>query len=309
MTFLTGLHGTIATLLICALLFIDEAGVPLPFAPNEFLLVVAGLLIAGGALSPLVFFPLALTAMVGGLLTGFGWARAIGPAQLRTLATKLRATRAYDHATARMRTTNERQVAVTRLIPGIRVYATLAAGAAGVDRMVFLRGAIPSLALWLTAVTGLGYVVGLPAVRFLTEIERVAISGGILVILGLLAYRAARTSPRDGRGVGPFTGARMPLRLGLAVAADAGVVACIAAGFDRITRFFLHLPIPTGKVDTAIVLTAIAVSYVVAARTGSRGETAGERLFDVSYVHPRSAAQRTAAPGGASMDPESPVVP
>ena len=38
MTVLQGLHGLIAVLLLCTLLFIDEAGVPLPVAPNEALL-------------------------------------------------------------------------------------------------------------------------------------------------------------------------------------------------------------------------------------------------------------------------------
>ena len=66
MNLIVGVHGTVALVLLCAMLFIDEAGVPLPFAPNELLLIVAGLLISTHGLSAFLFFPLALTAMCGG---------------------------------------------------------------------------------------------------------------------------------------------------------------------------------------------------------------------------------------------------
>ena len=45
MSFLEGLHGTVAAVLICTLLLVDEAGVPLPFAPSEVLLLLTGVLI------------------------------------------------------------------------------------------------------------------------------------------------------------------------------------------------------------------------------------------------------------------------
>jgi membrane protein DedA with SNARE-associated domain len=102
MSFLTGLHGSIATLLLCLLLFIDEAGIPLPFAPSEVLLIMAGLLIASGALSPLVFFPIAFLAMIGGSFLGYSWAKAIGTNQIGNLAEKLRARRTYERATKRI---------------------------------------------------------------------------------------------------------------------------------------------------------------------------------------------------------------
>src|SRR6202043_2011926 len=68
MNFLDGLHGAVALALLCGLLFAEEAGVPLPFAPGELNLMAAGLLIATGALNPFVYFPLALVACVAGSL-------------------------------------------------------------------------------------------------------------------------------------------------------------------------------------------------------------------------------------------------
>ncbi len=287
--FLTGLHGALVTVLLCALLFIDEAGVPLPFAPNEVLLIIAGLLIASGSLPWFAIYPLAVLAILLGALTGYSWANHVGPEQLRSIAGRLRALRPYDKATERMRDANVRAIAVTRCIPGIRVYATLVAGAADVPLRTFMRASIPAALVWTAVMLGLGIVVGAPAAQFFTSIEKLALSGGILVLTGIVAYRAARMAPRAWSDEAPFAGITTWHRVVLAFLLDAGVVAVIAAGIDRITRFVLQFRLASftiaSEYDFAIILAAIAVAYVIASRHGQRGETAGERLFDVSYVH------------------------
>jgi membrane protein DedA with SNARE-associated domain len=74
-SFLTHLNGALAATLLCALLFVDEVGVPLPFAPNEVLLLLGGLLMATGVLEPFLFVQLALLTMTAGMLTGPGQSR------------------------------------------------------------------------------------------------------------------------------------------------------------------------------------------------------------------------------------------
>ena len=61
MSYLQGLHGVVAIVLLCSLLFAEEAGVPLPFAPGEVVLMAGGLLIAAGGLDPVVFVPVDVT--------------------------------------------------------------------------------------------------------------------------------------------------------------------------------------------------------------------------------------------------------
>lgn len=51
MSFIEGLHGVVAIVLLCTVLLAEEAGVPLPM-PGELALVVAGLLIGTGGLDP-----------------------------------------------------------------------------------------------------------------------------------------------------------------------------------------------------------------------------------------------------------------
>lgn len=296
LTFLTGLHGSIATILICALLVIDEAGIPMWIAPSEVLLIIAGLLIASGAMPLIIFAPLCLLAMFGGSWTGYSWAKAVGTRQLQNIAERLKAGRVYERAVRRVGAASTRQIFVARIIPGVRIYSTLSAGAAQVDWWHFMRGNLPALAVWAAFWTAVGFVVGIPAVFILNSVTNLLISGALLVILGVVAYRALRRAPqiRMSPVAGPFHGIHRRDRYILSIAVDAGVIAVVTAGIDRITRFVLHWQIPFIPEKTVfeplILLAAIAIGYVVVSRRSKTGETAGERLFDVSYVHPRLAA-------------------
>ncbi len=294
MDFLTGLHGAVATILLCVLLFIDEAGVPLPFIPNEVLLIVAGLLIASGSLNPFVFYPIACVALVGGSFSGYSWARRVGPRRLRKVAVRLRAAKAYDRASRRMARADVRHIALARVIPGVRVYATLVAGALHVPVRTFMKANIPAILGWVALMTGIGFVAGAPAEHVLTAVEaqlfNFALSGGLLVALGVVAYRAARRAPdpRRGTATGPFFDIARRDRYWLAFAVDAGIVAVIVAGFDRLTRAVLQWKyqiLPEGRYDVGVIVLAIALAYILVSRRSSTGETAGERLFDISYVH------------------------
>jgi membrane-associated protein len=292
--FLTGLHGAVATVLLCVLLFIDEAGVPLPFIPNEVLLIVAGLLIASGSVNPFVFYPVACLALVGGSFSGYSWARRVGPRRLRKVAVRLRAGKAYDRASRRMARADVRHIALARVIPGVRVYATLCAGAAEVPVRTFMEANIPAILGWVALLTSVGFFAGVPAEHVLTVVEaqvfNFALSGGLLVALGVVAYRAARRAPEPRRvsAAGPFFGIARRDRYWLAAAVDAGIIAVILAGFDRLTRAVLHFKfqiLPEGRYDVGVIVLGIAVAYILVSRRSSTGETAGERLFDVSYVH------------------------
>jgi membrane-associated protein len=315
--FLTGLHGAVATVLICVLLFIDEAGVPLPFMPNEVLLIVAGLLIASGSLNPFIFYPIACLALLGGSLSGYTWANRVGPQRLRRVAKRLRAVKAYDRATRRIANADVRHIALTRVIPGIRVYATLVAGAAGVPLRTFMRANVPAILGWVALMTALGYVVGAPAGHFLSAVEAqlfdFALSGGLLIALGVTAYRAARRAPDPRREpvAGPFFNIANRDRYWLACAVDAGIIAVVVAGFDRVTRAILHLKyqiVAEGRYDVGIIVLAIAVAYIVASRFSATGETAGERLFDITYVRHHKRAPVVPDPMDDDDDDDTPPV-
>lgn len=282
MSFLYGLNGTAATLMLSALLYIDEVGVPMPFAPNEVLLVVAGLLIGTGAIPALIFLPIALVAMIAGSLTGFGWARALGSLRLRAVAEKLHAERAYDRARARIEHASPRSIGITRMLPGVRTYATLVAGASGLPLRIFAAGAVPALAVWMICWVGLGVAVGAPAEHLLSRVERLATGGVLLVIAGAGAYLAIRRVPSADEDVERMlSGVPSAERLVLALALDFGVVATVVSGVDRIIRAAVHIH-HVGLHDFLILIAAVIVVYVVLTRRGP-GATAGEKLLKVSY--------------------------
>jgi membrane protein DedA with SNARE-associated domain len=101
--FLQGLHGAVALALLAGLLFAEEAGVPLPFAPGEPTLLAAGLLISAGGLDPWVFAPVAVVGCTGGSLVGYYWARALGDRGLESLARRLHQQRSLERVTVRVR--------------------------------------------------------------------------------------------------------------------------------------------------------------------------------------------------------------
>jgi membrane-associated protein len=279
---LNGLHGTFATLLLCSLLYLDEVGVPLPFAPNEVLLLVAGLFIGAGTIEPWIFVPVALVAMAAGSLTGFGWARAVGADRLRAVAGRLHAEKAYDRARARMQRTSSPAIGITRLLPGVRTYATLVAGAVGVPLRVFVIGAFPALVVWCAAWVGIGVAVGAPAEHLLSRVERLVTSGVLLFAAGGGAYLAIRKVPHaDPELEGVMSHVPSAGRLILAIVLDVGVVATMVSGVERIIRATAHIQ-RVGHAQSLMLIGAVVAIYVIVTRRGP-GATAGERLLKVSY--------------------------
>jgi membrane-associated protein len=281
--FLQGLHGTIAIILICALLFAEECGVPLPFAPGDFVLIAAGLLIATGALDARVFIPLAILSCVLGASVGYAWARKLGEPALHAFARRLGAEERLDRVFHRLRRAGASGVAIARLLPGLRVYTTLAAGAAGVDRAAFLRGVTGATLVWVVTFTAIGAAVGIPAERMLGRLERLAFDGTILLLAGTGGYLVLRLAPAPARAA--LVQLPRRVRVWLALAIDAGVIAAVVAGLLAIARRLVGTT-AHGWFDAAVVVVLVMVLFgaVILHRSGA---TAGARLLMPDRRRPR----------------------
>jgi membrane protein DedA with SNARE-associated domain len=66
MSGLLHMNGMAAMVLICAVLFAEECGVPLPLLPGDLLLVAGGIIAATGHLSLSLFIAATTLAMCGG---------------------------------------------------------------------------------------------------------------------------------------------------------------------------------------------------------------------------------------------------
>ncbi|MGA8416820.1 MAG: VTT domain-containing protein [Candidatus Dormiibacterota bacterium] len=278
--FLSGLHGAVALALLPALLFAEEAGVPLPFAPGELTLLVSGLLIASGGLNPFAFIPLALIACIAGSLVGYSWAHAVGSRALMGLAKRLRQQRNLERVEGRLRTASWQRIAISRLIPGLRIYTTLVSGAVGAPRRSFILAMVTSTLVWVGVYVALGILIGVPVEHFLDQIQKLAVQGAILIVMGVGCYLAVRKTPSSsGAGL-----VRVPrwVRVVLAALVDIGVVASIVTGLLALGRL-TGVGFGSGWVDAVVVVLVVAAFYVIVARR-SAGATAGEVLLQTSYV-------------------------
>src|SRR6202165_3704005 len=81
LAWIQGLEGPGLIVAICVLLFIEECGVPLPFAPGDLVLAIAGIAIAGGRVNALFLVLAVLAATIIGAALGreifalVGWDR------------------------------------------------------------------------------------------------------------------------------------------------------------------------------------------------------------------------------------------
>jgi membrane protein DedA with SNARE-associated domain/DNA-binding transcriptional ArsR family regulator len=274
----------VALALLSGLLFAEEAGVPLPFAPGELVLLAAGLLIATGALDPFLFVPIAILACATGSLVGYSWARLVGEHGLTSLARRLRQQRNLERVSGRVRSAGWLGVAISRLIPGLRIYTTLVAGAVRLPRRDYLAGMIPSTVIWVAAFTALGAAIGIPVEHFLNRVETLAVEAVIVVAMGIGSYVAIRkTPPSSGAGL-----VRLPhwLRAIIATVIDLAVIGSIVTGLLALGRRLFGVYLGAGWLDGVVAMVVAGVAYVVAARRATGG-TVGEALLQTSYVSGR----------------------
>ena len=268
---------------------------PLPFAPNELLLIFAGVLIATGALSPAEFVPVAAITMYAGSFVGYTWARQLGGPAIERLAARVHATATYGRAVARVQHAGAFAFIIARLIPAVRTQATLAAGAAAIDLRMFLVSNAIAIAIWLGALTTVGWLIGVPAEHFLGAAFTFLLSGAVLLVLAVAAYEIGRRQARFASTISPaMRRVPTPVRVALAASLDIGLIVVIVSALERIARFVqvidrvnLGLPlVPDGVYDLLLTVLVATVTYLALSRLSLRA-TIGERLFRVQYRRTR----------------------
>src|SRR5437588_64437 len=134
------MEGATLIAVICGLIFIEEVGVPLPFAPGDIVLALGGIAIAGDRVNAMALIAALAVAVVGGAMLGreiFAW---LGWERLMRVAEPLHARGPLERAAAMLRRGGWRAVFTARLVPGLRVYTTQVAGVSSVSRLTFLAG-------------------------------------------------------------------------------------------------------------------------------------------------------------------------
>jgi len=202
----TRLHTELARLLdahsllaACLLLFVEEAGVPIP-VPGDFAMVLIGAQARQGRLALWqAIAALELATVAGGTLLYVATRWAGRPLVLRH-GHLLRLTPArLRQAELRLQQHGVLAVAAARLIPGLRIVSVIACGLFGVPVHVFMPGLVVGSLVYITAYSVLGYFAG-PAILTTLEQARLplaALSSAALLCAVLVWLRRARLPLRQ----------------------------------------------------------------------------------------------------------------
>jgi membrane-associated protein len=296
MSTILSLHGATGVALLCLLLFIEEAGVPLPLAPGDAILIAAGVLIANDSIPLPVFLICAYIAVLGGAFVGYTWTRALGMRGLMSLAERLHIDQAVDRVSARLHASGPLGIAIGRLVPGMRINTTLVAGALGIARDTFLLGVAPAAIVWVTAFTVVGMLVGLPAQHFLGSFGKMATDGALLLLAGVIGFLSLRHIPPVERQNNAFVRVPELHRLVLALLVDLAIVTTIVLGLAALIRAGIGIFDLDGFVDLLVIVLVSVLTYAIAARRGT-GVTGGEALLNLTYRAPRVHRRSESASG------------
>jgi membrane protein DedA with SNARE-associated domain/uncharacterized RDD family membrane protein YckC len=195
---IASLSGDLLIAVIAGLVFIEETGIPIPFAPGDLLLIIAGIAIASGTVEPVPMVAALLTATVLGAMIGREVFVAVGRPALMKAADALGFRPALERATHLLRRRGAPAVFIGRLIPGLRISTTQVAGVSNMPRLTFAAGLIPSVVVYIAFFVGLGALAGQPAVRLFHRAEHRFFVIAVTVLAALAVILSVRWLARRG---------------------------------------------------------------------------------------------------------------
>ena len=188
-------------LTLIGLIFVKEAGVPIP-VPGDLVVLGAGVAASRGQLDPVAALVFLVAASIAGGALQYGLLRSVArPTLLRVLG-RLGSADRIDRQTERFRRSGARSVAAARVTPGIRIVAIAASALAGVPAAAFVAGLAVGNGLFIAAHFGLGFVLGEPVLAIVgSALGPLAIVGLAIVAVGgigwvVLSRRRAVNRPR-----------------------------------------------------------------------------------------------------------------
>src|SRR6202165_2957608 len=307
MTSIGSLSGDLLIGVIAGLVFIEETGIPVPFAPGDLLLIIAGIAVASHRAEPIPMVAALLLSTILGAMVGREVFAAVGRPALMKAADALRFRPALERATHLLRRRGALAVFIGRLIPGLRITTTQVAGVSKMPRLTFAAGLIPSVVLYIALFVGLGALAGEPAVRLFHRAEHRFFVLAVTVLAALAVILSVRWLARRG-ALAALEPIVLGVRRDLADAIDAAIfptselrqfplVRRLWAGLIDLAIVFivtiLILTAVSGLDNTEIVLDpegllllaiiALAYRVPIEARTG---QTIGKTLMGVSVYGP-----------------------
>src|SRR5438270_9050834 len=238
-------------------MFLEEVGVPLPFAPGDLVLAIGGIAIAAGRVNAWLFVPAVTVVILIGASLGREIFALLGWNRLMRVAEPLHARGPLERASGLLQRGGWRAVFTARLIPGLRVHTTQVAGVSRIPRLTFLSGLIPATAVYIGAFVGLGAAFGRPILALIHEAEHqvlIAIALGLAVVIAFLLTRSPFRRTLASLEAGGWTG---PLKFDLGSVGLVLILASLGLNFaGHAIAVTFHLPLfldSTGTVLAGVV--------------------------------------------------------
>lgn len=158
--FLLDRYGTALIWVSVAIVFI-ECGLLFPILPGDSLLFAIGLFIATGKLPINLGLALVLLFVAAflGNVSGYEIGRAVGPS-LYNRDGRFIKRKYFDQTHAFFEKHGNKALVIGRFVPVVRTFVTVVAGVGRMERRRFFVWSAVGAALWVAAVTLLGYFLG-----------------------------------------------------------------------------------------------------------------------------------------------------
>lgn len=224
----------LAILILAAVLLVKESGVPIP-APGDLLVLGAGVAAAtAGPIGLLVLIPILVAGFVGGSIQFLIVRGGLRERLFRILARVGVSRERLEALAARLGRQGTRGVAVARTVPGLRIGVIAASGIAALPFPTFLPGLVAGNTIFVGAHFMLGYAVGGPALKLVSDAGGILVAVAVFVVLagvGALGWSVLRRR-RTGSSPSPERPAETSGSW-----ADAACPACLVLAAARITPY------------------------------------------------------------------------
>ncbi len=197
-TSIGSLSGDLLLVVITGIVFVEETGIPIPFAPGDLLLIIAGVAIASDTVDAVPMVSALLLATILGAMVGREVFAAVGRPALLKAADALGFRPALNRTTDLLQRRGAPAVFIGRLVPGLRITTTQVAGVSKISRLTFAAGLIPSVVVYIAIFVGLGALVGQPAVRMFHRAEHRFFVVTVTVLAALAVILSVRWLARRG---------------------------------------------------------------------------------------------------------------
>src|SRR6184192_4585480 len=212
-------------------MFIEETGVPLPFAPGDLVLAIGGIAVAGGRVNPILLVAAISITITVGAIIGREAAELLGWERLMRIAQPLHARGALERAAGLLQRGGWRTVFTARLIPGLRVYTTQVAGVSRVPFRTFVAGLLPANAVYIAAFVGLGAAFGRPILALIQLADHQFLLA-LLILLPLVGvFLLTRAPARRILASMEAAGWTGPLRFSLDSVGGVLILGCLGLNF------------------------------------------------------------------------------